>query len=266
MADTYSDHTRLDEPTPDTCNTAVLISSVEDGVVQITMQDVHASNGFSPDIVRGLVSAFERIAGDANVKAVILTGQGNYFSSGGTKEGLLSINQGVGSFTDIKLYEMALRCEVPVVAAMQGHAVGGGFVLGLFADLVVLGRECIYAANFMRYGFTPGMGGTLVLPHKLGDVLAQEMMLTGANYRGIDLQQRGAPFVILPKDQVLLHARMLARDLAEKPRQSLITLKRHLTRTLREALDEVIQQELEMHEMTFHGQDIRTIIERNFGA
>lgn len=265
MAHLYHHNDRASGQVPPR-DAAVEMLPVDDGVVQITMQDIQASNGFTQELVRGLASSFDRISADMIIKAVILTGQGNYFSSGGTKQGLLSINKGIGSFADIKLYEMALRCEVPVVAAMQGHAVGGGLVLGLFADIIVLGRECIYAANFMRYGFTPGMGGTLILPFKLGHTLAHEMMLTGANYRGSDLQQRGASLAVLPKDQVLPHARTLARDLAEKPRKSLTTLKRHLTRAVLNDLEEIIQRELKVHQETFNGPDVHGLIEQNFGA
>ncbi len=97
---------------------------------------------------------------------------------------------------------------------MQGHGIGGGLVFGLFADFVLLSRESIYTANFMKYGFTPVTGATYVL----GLGLAEEMLLSARTYRGADLEKRGIQFPVLPGVEVLQNAHQLARDLAEKPR------------------------------------------------
>ncbi|WP_186260538.1 enoyl-CoA hydratase-related protein, partial [Burkholderia gladioli] len=117
---------------------------------------------------RDLAAAFRDVAAEPACKAVVLTGYDTYFCSGGTREGLLELSEGGSKFTDMPIYNLPLECDVPVIAAMQGHGIGGGFVLGLFADLVVLSRESIYTTNFMKYGFTPGFGSTLVLREKLG--------------------------------------------------------------------------------------------------
>ncbi len=196
---------------------------------------------------------------------MILTGYDSYFASGGTQEGLRDLYDGKFRFTDSDLYSLALNCPIPVIAAMQGHGIGGGFVMGLFADFVVLARESVYTANFMKYGFTPGMGSTFILPQKLGISLAEEMMLTAATYRGEELQRRGVPFPVLPRDGVLAHALEIARNLAEKPRVSLATLKAHLVAPLREQLPRFIDQEIAMHELTFHRPEVRDRIDALFG-
>lgn len=133
--------------------------------------------------------------------------------------------------------------------------------MGLFADFVVLGRECVYTTNFMKYGFTPGMGATLILPQKLGISLAQEMLLAAKTYRGEDLGQRGISFPVLPRTEVVDYALELAYNLAEKPRLSLITLKDHMVSSLRAQLPQIIQQELAMHEVTFHQKEVKENIE-----
>ena len=234
------------------------------GVVQVRMQDRVNKNTFTDELIEGLTRAFEDIAA-ADYKAVILTGYDSYFSSGGTQEGLRDLFEGKFRFTDRDLYSLALECPVPVIAAMQGHSVGGGFVMGLFADFVILARESIYTANFMKYGFTPGMGATFILPQKLGVSIASEMMLSAATYRGEELQRRGVPFPVVPRDQVLAHAYEIARSVAEKPRVSLLALKAHLVAPLRAQLPTFIEQEVAMHELTFHRPEVRTRIEALFG-
>jgi polyketide biosynthesis enoyl-CoA hydratase PksI len=117
----------------------------------------------------------------------------------------------------------------------------------------------------MKYGFTPGMGATYILPVKLGFSLAHEMLMNGGNYRGAELEKRGVPFPVYPRDEVLDKALELARQLAEKPRVSLVTLKDHLVAPLREQIPRVIEQELIMHEKTFHQPEVRERIMTMFG-
>lgn len=249
-----------------TSEKAVDLQFIAPHILRIKMQDRVGKNTFSEAITQGLMDAFAEVERLPDCKVVILTGYDNYFASGGTQEQLLSLSDGRGAFTDRALYSLPLHCPVPVISAMQGHGIGGGFVLGMFADLIVLGRENIYTTNFMRYGFTPGMGATFILPQKLGLGLATEMMLTANNYRGEELQQRGMPFPVVPRDQVMARALELAQTLAEKPRVSLVALKDHLSAPLRQALPATIAQEVAMHTVTFAQPEVKSRIATLFGA
>ncbi|MFT4924759.1 MAG: polyketide biosynthesis enoyl-CoA hydratase PksI [Phenylobacterium sp.] len=243
----------------------VELEDIAPGIVQVTMQDKESKNTFSDALMLGIIDAFETIETRTDLKVVILTGYDSYFSSGGTQEGLQYLSQGKTKFTDKDLYSLALNCPIPVIAAMQGHGIGGGFVMGMFADFVVLSRESIYTTNFMKYGFTPGMGGTMIVPEKLGTALAHEMMLGAKNYRGAELAARGIPYPVLPRAEVLPYAIDLAHGLAEKPRVSLVTLKDHLVAALREQLPKTIEQEVLMHEKTIHQPEVVELINKNFG-
>lgn len=243
----------------------VIVEEIRPGIMQITMQDRVYKNTFSEELMRGLVRAFNDISLNTRIKAVILTGYDSYFASGGTQKTLLALQRGEGKFTDVNLYSLALDCPVPVISAMQGHGIGGGFVMGLFADIVLLSRESIYTTNFMKYGFTPGMGATLIVAKKLGLSLAEEMLLGAWNYRGEELKQRGVPFTVLPRKEVLLYAIELAQSLAEKPRHSLVLLKDHLVASLRKELPRVIEEEVMMHSSTFYQSEVKDNIQAVFG-
>lgn len=244
----------------------VRLTESDDGVVEITMRDAENRNTFSYALIDGLMRCFDAVARNDRYKVVVLTGYGTYFASGGTKELLLKMYQGEITFNDMDFFRLPLDCPLPVISAMQGHGLGGGFIFGLYADLVVLSRESIYTANFMKYGFTPGMGATLIAPAKLGGVLANEMLFTAATYRGEELAARGLPIPVVPRKDVLAHARQLARIVAEKPRLSLLTLKEHMSCGLREQLPMVIERELRMHEVTFHQPEVETRIEAFFAT
>ncbi|MDJ1182481.1 type I polyketide synthase [Roseofilum casamattae] len=243
----------------------VRLTELGNGVVQITMQDEEYRNTFSHGLIDGLYGCFGEVNRNESYKVVILTGYGNYFCSGGTKEELIRIHNREIKFDDLDFFRIVLDCKVPVISAMQGHGIGGGFVMGLYGDLVVLSQESIYTTNFMKYGFTPGMGCTLIVPEKLGKVLGSELMYTADNYRGKQLAARGVPFPVLPRKQVLPHARKLAQQLAEKPRLSLVTLKQHLNADIRNKLPQITAQEVAMHEITFHQPEVATLINTLFG-
>jgi len=243
----------------------VELREIEPHIVQVTMQDRLHKNTFSKELISGLISAFESIRRNKNIKVVILTGYDSYFSSGGTQEELLTLQKGNMKFTDIAIFSLALECPVPVIAAMQGHGIGGGFVMGLFCDFVILSRESVYTANFMKYGFTPGMGATYILPKKLGFSLANEMLMNAARYRGEELKNRGVPFPVVPRKDVLATAFQLASGLAEKPRDSLIILKDHLVSSVRDDLPGVIEKEVIMHEKTFGLTEVKENITALFG-
>src|SRR5215475_1890697 len=134
-------------------DSVVELQELEPGIIQVRMQDRVNKNTFSPELIRDLTAAFKSINEALDCKVVILTGYDSYFASGGTQQGLVALQEGQAKFTDVSHYTLPLYCKVPVISAMQGHGIGGGFVIGLFGDIVILGRESVYTTNFMKYGF-----------------------------------------------------------------------------------------------------------------
>ncbi|HEX6160254.1 MAG TPA: SDR family NAD(P)-dependent oxidoreductase, partial [Thermoanaerobaculia bacterium] len=245
----------------------VTATAQPDGIVVVKMEDRDAKNMFSEALVDGIKEAFARIEALPGCKAVVLTGFDSYFASGGTKETLLAIQQGTVKFTDDKIFQAALDCSLPVIAAMQGHGIGAGWCLGLFADLVVLSEESTYVSPYMNYGFTPGAGATYILPRTIGRDLAAESLLTGETTTGRTLHERGAAVRIVPRAEVLPAAMTLAQQVARMSRGRLIALKQQWAGEVRNALEETYRAELAMHEATFVGRsDTLAQIEQTFAA
>ena len=245
--------------------TTVVTATVHaDGVLEIALHDREAKNMFSDALVSGAMEAFAHVASTA-YKVVVLTGYDSYFASGGTKESLLAIQSGTAKFTDFKIFQLAMQCEVPVIAAMQGHGIGAGWSLGMFADVVLFGEESHYVSPYMNYGFTPGAGSTLMVPTRLGQDLGRESLLTGHEYVGRELGARGIAQRVLPREQVLAEAHALARRMARSTRGVLKALKRQWTASLLARVEETYAQELSMHDETFVGRaDTRALIEGRF--
>jgi polyketide biosynthesis enoyl-CoA hydratase PksI len=232
-----------------------------DGVIAfVTMEDRVSKNRSSEEFMSGIDAAFRAVAANPQTRVVVITGYENYFCCGGTKAELLLVASCQAKFTDFAFYDQLLRCEIPVVAAIQGHAIGGGLVFGAYADVIVMAEECLYSTNFMQYGITPGIGATWVIPRKFGNTLGWEMLLTAKNYFGRELRERGAPVRIVAKAEVVELALSLAREIADKPLVSLRELKRSFYESVRDEQTTAVQKELRMQANVFaHSEVIERI-------
>jgi len=234
-------------------SSCVALSLYPDGTVVLEMTEREHKNVFTDALMDGLSEAFATIARLDPAKVVVLTGFNGYFACGGTREGLDSLQRGETRFTDRTIYTLPLDCPLPVIAAMQGHAIGAGWSLGMFCDLTFFAAEAVYHSNYLWYGFTPGAGATLIFPHRLGDRLGREVLFSAHDYRGRDLAARRPDLKVLPGAEVGPAALALAHGLARLPAERLRALKAAAAQPIRDRLDATFARELAMHETTFIG-------------
>lgn len=197
-------------------------------------------------VVDGLWATFAEVQRSAS--CIVLAGQRDYFSSGAAREVLDDLVTGRRETGELLLPRVLLDCPVPCIAAMAGSAIGGGFALGMAADIVVLAAEQRYQLNFMDLGFTPGMGVTALLEHALTPAVAQELMFTCEARRGRDL----AANHVVPAADVERVALDLAHRIADKPRAQIVALKRTLSIRRRQAFESARTQEALMHALAFN--------------
>jgi polyketide biosynthesis enoyl-CoA hydratase PksI len=245
---------------------AVDLRLEEPGIARLVLQETEGKNTFTRAFTEGLRLRLAEIEADRSIKVVVLHGYDSIFCAGGTQEELLGILEKRIRFTDLDLlFRGLLQCPVPVISAMQGHALGGGLILGLYGDFIVLAEERLYGANFMKYGFTPGMGATFIVRERFGSLLANEMLFTARSFHGGELRARGAGCPVVKKDEVIPEAFRLARELADKPREALMELKTCLAGRLLRQLPAVLEEELRMHDVTFAQPEVRSRILNQFG-
>lgn len=238
--------------------------AVNEGVATVAMADAASANALGERMVHELVAAFEYVSGRADVRAVVLAGEGAHFSSGAPIELLLRLVRGELEPADITLPRALLGCAVPIVAAVDGHAVGGGFALALAADIVVLARESRYGFTFMNLGFTPGMGTTRLCEHVLSPALAHELLYTGELRKGEQFIGCAGINRVVPRAEVRRTAADIAARIAEKPRQALELLKRTLSMPRRTAFEEALAIEAQMHEITMRAPGVEARIEAEY--
>ena len=232
-----------------------------DGVANLRMRDSSGRNALSERFVDELLERLVELGDNQRVKVGVLQGLDDVFCSGGSKEMLRDLASGRLPATDIMLTRALLEVPTPLIAAMEGHAVGGGLILGLSCDIILMARESRYGCPFMNMGFTPGMGSTRLLPHLLGDSLAAEMLYGGQSYRGTHFEGRPGINYVLARSDVDAKAMAVARAIAEKPRSSLELLKRELSLPKRRAFEEARTTESMMHELCFSRPETAALVE-----
>lgn len=222
----------------------------------VRLDDAAGHNRLSAGLRSGMIDALREAAADPRVRAIVLEGRPEMFCAGGSIDQMLSTHE-----QRIRPVWQFLRavvdCPVPVVAAAQGHALGGGFLLALYCDAVVLGDRSRYAANFLAYGFTPVLGATYLLPAKLGTVLGTEMLYSSRSYRGRELAERGAGVIVTAHDTVCAEAQRTALRIAQAPRDALERLKTQLREATLERAEAALAREIPDHEVTIGSAEAR---------
>jgi enoyl-CoA hydratase/carnithine racemase len=163
---------------------------------------------------------------------------------------------------------LLLSIQVPTIAAMAGHAIGGGLIMGLWCDIPVLAEESMYGMNFMALGFTPGPGSILGLEDTLGAPLAHELVLTGRLVKGRELKMNGCPLAhaIVPRAEVRTRALSIAQELADIPREALVLLKQVLAERRGRAFREVVKDEVAMQKTLFSSPVTRAEIAERYAV
>lgn len=239
------------------------------GIARLAIDELSRAGSIDEQFCLQIHEIVATLKGDRGIKALILTGTPEIFCYGASEtfiQGLIAHYKNHIEH-DYALYlKEILDIPFPVIAAMEGNAIGGGLVLGLYADIVIAAEESRYGMPFMNMGFTPGMGSTAMARSSLGYHTAFEMMVAGRYVKGRELKGKCGFNDILPRDQVMNRARDLAASIAEKSRETLELLKKYLSIDRRKLLEESRTAEAFMHRISFNLPDIEERIYGNFGG
>jgi 2-(1,2-epoxy-1,2-dihydrophenyl)acetyl-CoA isomerase len=225
---------------------------VSEAVATVTLADPASLNAAALDMVEELIDTFSRLAEDASVRAVILTGEGRGFCSGANLSDprtLAGVLGGGGEAPDLGLaleshyrpfIERLRNSPVPVVAAVNGPCAGIGMAFALACDLVVAAENARFILAFRRIGLVPDGGLTWLLPRIVGKTRALEMMLLGEDVSAQTALQWGMVNRLAPEAELMTAAREIAAKLAGGPKS--LGLMRAL---LWEGLDQPLTAQLE---------------------
>lgn len=216
-----------------------LVVQTADAVQTWTINLPRAGNAISGgEFIRAFESAVDAANTNTGVRAIILTGEGKIFSAGGNVRemadrqgmfGLDSIAQRFAYVDGIQRIPRALaRLEVPIIAAVNGPAIGAGCDLAAMCDLRVASDRASFAESFVQIGIVPGDGGTWFLQRAIGYERAAEMTLTGDRIDAATAYEWGLVSRVVPHGELLIAANELATRIAKSPPHTLRMAKRLL--------------------------------------
>ncbi|MBF7082859.1 enoyl-CoA hydratase/isomerase family protein [Desulfallas sp. Bu1-1] len=224
-----------------------IIYDLKNGVATITLNRPESLNAISISMARELALAIEWAARDSECRTVVLTGAGRAFSVGGDikymKKGLSAV-EGRNYVMEVGRPIMLIhKIEKPVIAVVNGYAMGAGFNLALAADLLVAVKGAKFGQVFTRVGLAIDGGGSYFLPKILGPARAKELVFTGRIIDAEEALQMGLVNKVVEKDKLEQVVSSLAGKLSRGPSQALGLAKMLINAGMNEDLETIISSE-----------------------
>jgi enoyl-CoA hydratase/carnithine racemase len=259
---------------------APLLYQQDGHLVTLTMNRPQQRNVISDeDMVVAFEEAVQRINGDISVRAVILTGAGSAFSAGGNVKDMRD-RSGMfgGTPAEVRngyrrgiqripraLYEL----DAPIIAAVNGPAVGAGCDLAMMCDLRVAAESAVFAESFVKVGIIPGDGGAWFLPRVVGFARANEMALTGDQVDAKTALAWGLVNRTVPDAELLTAARELAGRITANPPQVVRMTKRLIREAQHTRLDGLLELSAAYQALAHHTEDhveaVNALLEKRKG-
>lgn len=247
-----------------------------DGHVQVIEINRPPHNYFDTALIRQIADAVAAADDDAGIRASLLCANGRSFCAGADFTGDQPATPEARRIESRGLYDQGLRIfrgTKPIVAAVQGNAIGGGMGVALAADFRVATPETVFSANFTRLGFHPGFGLTVTLPSLIGPTKASLLMLTGRRVKGDEALALGLCDMLATTETLRRDAMALAQEIAASSplgvKSTRATLRLGLVERIEERLNRELDEQSWLRETADFAEGVRATAERrapNFHA
>lgn len=246
--------------------TTPLLIDRQDGICILTINRPEARNPITDaDMVAALEDAVTAVNRDHSVRAVILTGAGSAFSSGGNvlhmrdREGMFAgtpaqLREGYRNGVQ-RIPRALYHCEVPTIAAVNGPAIGAGCDLALMCDMRIASTQARFAESFVKVGIIPGDGGAWLLPRAIGMSRACEMAFTGEPIDAVTALAWGMVSQVVEADTLMASALALARRITANPPAVLRMTKKLLREGQHSSLETLLELSAAMQALAHHTSD-----------
>ncbi|CEJ14769.1 1,2-epoxyphenylacetyl-CoA isomerase [bacterium YEK0313] len=240
-----------------TDQTSLLLDERDGPVRVLTMNFTQRRNALAVPLRIELIAAMEAALADADCRAIVLTGAGGHFSSGGDISGMEGVT-GPGGRERLKLVHRLVRLmvtgEKPIIAAVEGYAAGAGLALAALCDLVVAARDARFQCSFNKIGLVPDFGAAWILPLRMGLGRAKYVMLRGKAFGAEEAERWGLAEAVVEPGAARAEAVALAHELAGLSPLSNGFSKALLARMPRD-LDEMLKAEADAQAVLFTSED-----------
>ncbi len=224
----------------------IRVEQPDDHVARVTYDRPDAMNAYNEPLLRGAVEAFERLDDRDEIRAIVLTGAGNAFCAGVDLTDMpLTPEMDFAEYeTGLGLFQNVVRTlrgtDTPVIAAVNGYALGAGCDTALACDFRVVSDEGVIGETFIDVGFVPGDGGAFLLPRLIGEARAKELIFTGRKLVGEEIVEWDLAREQVPTDELLDAAEEFGTELAGRPPIALGQSKQLVNESLDVELDRAL--------------------------
>ena len=234
-----------------------LLWEKKEPIVKLSLNLPKTRNALNLEMRLDLIDAFQKIRDDDSIKAVLLTGTGKVFSSGGdirTMEGLTAVATRKRLKQAQQVIKALVELEKPIVGAINGHAVGAGASIALACDILIASEEAKFAVSFVKIGAVPDLGAFYFWSLRLGPARAKELMWTGDLLEAREAERLGLVNRVVPAEKLEEEAANLATRLAQGPTQAYAMIKAALNRWP-SSLEDFLEMESTMQAVAFSSPD-----------
>ncbi len=222
---------------------AVVLIDKQEGIATVTLNRPDKLNALNRELRLAFCHAMQALRADPEVRAVIITGAGRAFCVGLDLRELGTGKSGIRDEGNATFVTVIEDMEVPVIAAVNGFAITGGFELALACDMMIAAEEAQFADTHARVGVMPGAGMSARLPRAVGIRKAKELSLTGNYLPAREAERMGLVNRVVAKEQLLTAARELAQQIAGANQKIVRQMKRLYDLTTRTTLEDALRIE-----------------------
>ena len=215
------------------------------GFVSISRKN--ENNALSIETSKEIYEGLKELELDSSVRVILITGTQKFFSPGADIKELEKLDSSLAKEKGLfNFFDKIKEIKIPIVAAVEGYALGGGMELSLLCDLIIASKESKFAQPEINLGLIPGIGGTQRLKKILGKYNANFLCMSGEMISGQRAYDLGLVSVLLEPNNFLEEAIKVTKKIARKPKSSLIEIKKLISK------NELIDQGLVMERKSFY--------------
>ncbi|HXQ77061.1 MAG TPA: enoyl-CoA hydratase [Gemmatimonadaceae bacterium] len=220
-----------------------IVTNRSGSILEIQLNRPSKKNAMTSSMYIAMADMLDEAAKDDDIRVVLWHGAGDSFSAGNDLEDFIKHPPGPGESPQDRLMRALINFAKPIVAAVQGVAIGGGTTMLGHCDFVYAGETTRFQVPFVNLALVPEFGSSYLFPSRFGYVRAAELVLLGQPFNASRAAELGLVTQVVPDQKLLATASETARKLAEKPGAALQACKRLMKQTVREQLELAVKSE-----------------------
>jgi len=234
-----------------------IIAEHSAGILRVELNRPSRKNAMTSSMYVTLADIFNDAAKDERTRVVLWHGAGDSFCAGNDVEDFLKNPPGPGESPQARLMNALVDFDKPLVAAVQGAAIGGGTTMLTHCDFVYAGESARFQMPFINLAVVPEFGSSFSVPARIGRLRAAELILLGLPFDARRAADLGLVTQVIPDQNLLATASETARKLAAKPAGALLASKRLLKRSFREQIKAAMRAENEEFSVQVRSEDAK---------